>query len=125
MNFTIFSLNVEIVSSKITKRVIKVMLLQLTENSIAEVFQGPKSSVCNDISVSAILSHSSASVIIMNEVNPFFVWILKFCSTQKYHTLYFYHYIYCRLLSWYHSVQARQSVLQLAHIRTRTAVNTS
>ena len=63
MNFTIFSLNVKIVSSKITKRVIKVTLLQLTEDGNTQLFQGPQSSVCNDIFVSAIFSDSNASVL--------------------------------------------------------------
>ena len=101
MNFAIFSLNVEIVTSKISYRVIKVTLLQLTENSVAEVFQGPKNSVCNDISASTILSDSDTSrhydrlmymkgvVVLQTTIakliftNPFLVEFSKFAAFEK------------------------------------------
>ena len=120
MNFAIFSLNVEIVTSKISYRVIKITLLQLTENSVAEVFQGLQNGVCNDISAYAILSDSHASghydrlmymkgvVMLQTTIanliftNPFLVELSKFSAFEKIYILYFYHYIYCRLLSRYH-----------------------
>ena len=102
MNFAIFSLNVEIVTSKIRYRVLKITLLQLTENSITEVFQGPQNSgVCNDISASAILSDSHASghydrliymkgvVVLQTTIakliftNPFLAELSKFAAFEK------------------------------------------
>ena len=102
MNFAIFSLNVEIVTSKISYRVKNITLLQLTENSVAEVFQGPQNSVCNDSSVSAIFSDSHASghydrlmymkgvVVLQTTIakliftNPFLVELSKFTAFEKF-----------------------------------------